>query len=99
MGGQRYSEQFKRDAVRLVTEEGYSVNAAAKAVGVGHTSLTTWVGKYGDGPEAGSKRQYASKDEELEALKAENRRLRMEREILKKAAAFFANDQSNGTGS
>jgi transposase len=92
MGTRRYSEQFKRDAVRLVTDEGYSVNAAASSVGVGNTTLTKWVAKYGD-ETASSKQRYASKDDELEALKAENRRLRMERDILKKAAAFFANDQ------
>ena len=40
-----------------------------------------------------SKRRYASKDDELEALRAECRRLRMERDILKKATAFFAKDQ------
>ena len=92
MARKTYSEQFKRDAVRLVVEEGYSVNAAADAVGVSHKSLTTWVGRYGDQVDR-KKRRYDSKDDELEALREEVRRLRMEREILKKATAFFAKDQ------
>ena len=92
MSARRYSEQFKRDAARLVIEEGYSINAAAEAVDVTHRTMARWVDQYGDDAER-SKRQFASKDDELEALKEENRRLRMERDILKKAAAFFANDQ------
>ena len=96
--GRRYSEQFKREAVQLVTDGGYSINAAAEAVGVTHATLTRWVSRYSNTSTAPTRR-YASEADELEALRAENRRLRMEREILKKAAAFFANDQSNGTGS
>jgi transposase len=92
MRQQRYSEQFKRDAVRLVIEEGYTVNAAAESVGVTHTTMTRWVDRYGDDADR-SKRKYASKDDEIDALRDEVRRLRMEREILKKATAFFAKDQ------
>ncbi|NNE45347.1 MAG: transposase [Rhodothermales bacterium] len=92
MSGQRYSEQFKRDAARLVTEESYSINAAAESVGVTHTTLSRWVDRYGDEADQ-SKRKFASKDDELAILREENRRLRMEREILKKATAFFAKDQ------
>jgi len=92
MGRRRYSEQFKRDAARLVIEENYSINAAAESVGVGHTTLTRWVGLYGDEADQ-TKRKFASKDDELTVLREENRRLRMERDILKKATAFFAKDQ------
>ena len=92
MGRQRYSEQFKRDASRLVAEEGYSINAAAESVGVTHTTMTRWVDRYGDEADR-TKRKFASKEDELESLREENRRLRMEREILKKATAFFAKDQ------
>ncbi|MCP3904361.1 MAG: transposase [Planctomycetes bacterium] len=73
MGGQRYSEQFKRDAARLVIEENYSVNAAAESVGVSHTSLTRWVDRYGDQADR-TKRTYASKDDEIEALRGEVRK-------------------------
>lgn len=92
MARKQFSEQFKRDAVALVIEEGYSINAAAQSVGVSHTSMTKWVDRYGEQADR-SKRQYASKDDELEALRDENRQLRMERDILKKATAFFAKDQ------
>jgi len=77
MANHRYSEQFKRDAVRLVIAEGYSVNKA------------------GNGDEMPQRTTFASERDELEHLRAENRRLRMERDILKKATAFFAKDQTS----
>ena len=88
-----YSDEFKIAAVRLVTEEGYSMAAAAKAVGVSQPSLKAWVAKFGPPPrEPGS-------DASLEELRQENKRLKqllkraeMEREILKKATAFFAQE-------
>jgi transposase len=87
----RYSDQFKRDAVRLVTQEGYSKKAAAQAVGVCHTTLKSWLLRYGD--EAPQRTVFASQQDELEHLRAENRRLRMQRDILKKAAAYFAQQE------
>ena len=92
MGKERYSEQFKRDAVRLVTEEGYSMNGAAAAVGVAYSTLNKWVHQLDNEVEKPDKR-YASVDDEVAELRAEVRRLRMEREILKKAAVYFAKDQ------
>ena len=92
MSNVRYSEQFKRDAVRLVTDEGYSHKAAANAVGVCHTTIKTWVGRYGD--ESPPRTRFASVEDEIKHLRADNARLRMEREILKKATAFFARDQT-----
>lgn len=93
MSSVRYTEQFKRDAVRLVIEEGYSNKRAAEAVGVCHTTIATWVGRYRD--VVPPRTRFASEQDELEHLRAENRRLRMEREILKKAAAFFAKEQGS----
>lgn len=92
MGRDRYSEQFKRDAVRLVTEEGYSINKAAAAVGVAYSTLNKWVHKLDNQVDRAEKR-YASAEDELVELRAEVRRLRLEREILKKAAVYFAKDQ------
>jgi transposase len=89
----RYSEKFKREAVRLVIEEGYSCNQAARAVGSTHTTIQHWVHKYGD--ESPQRTKFASEDDELEHLRAENRRLRMECDILKKAAAYFAKEQGS----
>ena len=93
MANHRYSDQFKREAVRLVTQEGYSAKKAGKAVGVCHTTIRTWVDRYGD--ESPQRMKFASEADELEHLRAENRRLRMERDILKKATAFFAKDQTS----
>lgn len=84
----RYSEEFKREAVRLVTEQGYSSNQAGRAVGVCHTTVRSWVARYA--PAQPTPMTYASAEDELRQLRAENARLRMERDLLKKAAAYFA---------
>lgn len=89
----RYTEQFKREAVRLVVEEGYSNKKAADAVGVAHTTVRDWVTKYAQS--APPRTNFASESDELEHLRKENRRLRMERDILKKAAAFFAKEEGS----
>lgn len=90
MSNVRYTDQFKKDAARLVIEEGYSLNAAAEAVGVCHTTIKSWVARHRDQLPARTK--FASQEDELEHLRKENARLRMEREILKKAAVFFAKE-------
>lgn len=89
----RHSEEFKRDAVRLVTEEGYTFAAAAKAVGVSDQTLRLWRKKFGPAPVP------CGEDATLDELRAENKRLRqelrraeLEREILKKATAYFAKE-------
>jgi transposase len=84
----RYSEEFKREAVRLVTQQGYSNNQAGKAVGVCHTTIRSWIARYA--PDQPGPTTYASAEDELRQLRAENARLRMERDLLKKAAAYFA---------
>lgn len=93
MANPRYSEQFKREAVRLVTEEGYSAKKAGEAVGVCHTTIRAWVDRWGD--ESPQRTKFASERDELEHLRSENRRLRLERDILKKATAFFAKEQTS----
>lgn len=92
-GRRGFTEEFKRDAVRLVVEENYSFNAAAKAVGVSCRSLRDWHKKYAPLP------QPCDEKASLEELRDENKRLRaqlreaeMEREILKKATAYFAKE-------
>jgi len=88
-----FSDEFKRDAVNLIVKQGYSFAAAAKAVGVGEGSLRRWHGQLAPKP------QPVGEDASLAELKAENQRLRrelrqaeMEREILKKATAYFAKE-------
>ena len=95
MGKKRrtFSKDFKLEAVKLVKSGGLSVSAAARDLGIEQTSLRHWVRQYevdhGKGP-AGS--LTSQEQEELRRLRRENRQLRMEREILKKATAFFAKE-------
>ena len=90
----RFSKQFKIDAVKLVTEQGYNVSEAARNLGIHHTSLRRWKKQLeADGNKAfPGKGNISSEKEELYRLRKEVRKLRMEREILKKAAAFFAKE-------
>jgi transposase len=88
-----FSEEFKRSAVRLVTEEGYSMVAASKAVGVDNKCIREWCKKFGGNPKAWGSR--ASKEDlqaEVKRLEKQLRRTEMERDILKKATAYFAKE-------
>ena len=86
-----HSDEFKQQAVKLVTEQGYSVAEAAGNLGVNENLLRTWKKKFA----AQAENQELTEDERMEMarLRAENKRLRMERDILKKATAFFANEK------
>src|SRR5215212_6385794 len=89
-----YTREFKIEAVKLVTQEGYSIAEAARSLDVGETLLRSWkVAFQAEGEQAfpGNGRLPAV-EEELRRLRAENLRLRQERDILKKAAAFFARE-------
>src|SRR3977135_2026762 len=87
----RFSEEFKRDAVRLVVEEGYTLKAAATAVGVSDQILRAWHAKYAPRPEAcGENATVEELREENKRLRKELRRAELEREILKNATAYFA---------
>jgi len=89
-----YSKQFKVDAIKLVTEQGYNVSEAARNLGIRHSSLRRWKKQIEtNGNQAfPGKGNLNSEKEELYRLRKENKRLRIEREILKKAAAFFAKE-------
>ena len=88
-----FTEEFKVDAVRLVAVEGYSIAAAAKSVGVGQQSLRKWHARLAPQPvpcgEGASVEELRS---EVDRLRRELRRAEMERDILKKATAYFAKD-------
>ena len=88
----RYSEEFKREAVKLILDQQLSVAQAARNLGIHPNLLRNWKGRF----EAENEDASLTEDERMEIarLRAENRRLRMERDILKKAAAFFANEKS-----
>jgi len=84
-----YSREFKVSAVKLVQEQGYTAREAAKSLGVDPNSLRDWLKKFSLEPGVGVNAQSAVRAE-LRRLREENKRLLMEREILKKATAFFA---------
>jgi transposase len=89
----QYSEEFKRDAVRLVVEESYSLRAAAKAVGVSEQSMRNWHAKYAPPPSpCGENATVEELRQENQRLRRELRRAELEREILKKATAYFAKE-------
>lgn len=89
-----YTPEFKKDAVRLVTEQGYKVAEAARNLGINPSVLQRWKTEMAAaGPNAfPGKGRLNPEQEELQRLRKENQRLKMERDILKKAAAFFANE-------
>lgn len=87
----KYSSEFKQDAVKLAVESDQPISQTARGLGVNPNTLYTWVTKYHqpDAPAekgAGEKHPY----EELKRLRRENAQLKEERDILKKAAAYFA---------
>jgi len=90
MSAKRYSEEFKIEAVKQVTERGYKVADVCRRLGITSGSLYKWIKLYGD-PESQHK-QINDQQDELRQLRAELRRVTEERDILKKAAAFFAKE-------
>jgi transposase len=86
-----YPPEFRREAIELYRLSGKSIKQVAADLGISDMSLRNWL-KQGD-VDAGKRAGLTSDErEELRALRRENRTLRMEREILKKAAAFFAKE-------
>ena len=93
MGRRKFTVEFKKSAVQLVQQQGYTAVEAARSLGVDPGSVRGWLAKYGDQVESAPPNSDAGLRSENQRLRKENARLRMEREILKKAAAFFAKDQ------
>jgi transposase len=89
-----YTPEFKVQAVKLVTEKGYSVAEAARSLGICDNLIRNWkrdLQDQGDDAFPGQGK-LPPVEEELRRLRAENKRLLAERDILKKAAAFFARE-------
>ena len=89
MSSKRYTEEFKIEAVRQVTERGYSVAEVAGRLGMTTHSLYAWKMKYG--PNAVEHEEKTATEQEVRRLKKELKRVTEERDILKKAAVYFAN--------
>jgi transposase len=105
--GKEYTKQFREQAVKLVTEHGYTSHRAARELGIPSTSLDNWLKKIGwkrqpivEKPISEDPKVLAI---EVRRLQKQVKQLQMEKEILKKATAYFANqhlidsDSSNGT--
>lgn len=96
----RYSKEFREEAVKLVTEERLSVPEAGRRLSLPPSTITSWVkqfkaGRLGDIGKA--YRPLTEVEMELAKVKKENSTLKMENEILKKAAAYFARESLPGT--
>ena len=92
---QKYTKELKQDAVRLVTEQGYTIAKAARNLGINDNLIGRWKREFdAQGAVAfpGQGRQ-TPEQEELKHLREENRQLKREREILKKATVFFASQK------
>jgi transposase len=87
----RYSEEFRREAVRLV-ESGQPANAVARELGIGRSTLGAWVRRFRNEPAARERTGAETTQQELARLRREVRMLREEQAFLKKAAAFFASE-------
>lgn len=86
-----YPPEFRAEAVRLAKTSDESIAQVARDLGVSDQSLRNWIAQ--DDTDAGRKSGLTSDERaEMRELRKENRRLREEREILRKAAAFFAAD-------
>ena len=91
-----HSPEFKREAVALVVEHGYSLAAAGRSLGVNGSLIGRWKRELdSEGTETfPGKGKRTAEQQRIRELEAEVRRLQMEREILKKATAFFAKESS-----
>jgi transposase len=89
----QFDDEFKAQAVRLVVDEGKSVSSVARDLDLTETALREWVKRARADRTNGKTGLTTAEREELARLRKENRILREEREILRKAAAFFATER------
>lgn len=89
MSSPRFTEDFKIDAIKQITERGYSVSDVSQRLGVSTHSLYAWMKRYSASPGGVARDDQSS---EIRRLKQELARVTEERDILKKATAYFAKD-------
>ena len=96
MARKTYTREFKLQALRMMADQGLSVAEVARRLGVGENCLRNWRQAHRQQGEAAFPGQGnpSPADEELRRLRAEVQRLRAERDLLKKAAAYFASPPS-----
>ena len=90
MSGKRYPEEFRIEAVKQVTERGYPAAEVASRLGISSPTLYQWIKRYSM-PEP-ERVELQGQAAEIRRLKAELKRVSEERDILKKAAAYFAKE-------
>lgn len=90
----KYSKEFKLDAISLVAEQGYTCAEAARSLDINANLLSRWIREASENKETAFRGNGKLTEEQLEIrrLREENRRLKLEKEILKKATAFFAKE-------
>ena len=90
-----YSREFKLEAVGLITKKGYSIAEASRNLGINYSVLRRWKTQLADDPKNAfpGKGKLKAPDEDLRRLKQKLERVTEERDILKKALAYFAEDQ------
>ena len=90
-----FTREFKIETVKLVTDSDLTVNEVASDLGIHPNTLYRWVRQFGENPEEAfpGKGKQTSEAEQLRLLKRDNQRLRMERDILKKAMAIFSQEK------
>jgi transposase len=99
---QVYTSEFRQQAVELVAREGLGIAEASRRLSISPKTLTNWVrrAKNGGSPDraaAAPRHEVTDTEAELSRLRRENAELRMERDILKKSAAYFASESWRGT--
>lgn len=85
-----YPSEFKESSVKLALESGVSIAQTAKELGINVSTLHTWIKKYSNGKEVTTSKEHHF--DEIKRLKRELARVTLERDLLKKAAAYFARD-------
>ena len=93
-GRRSYDNEFKREAVRLVVEEGRKASEVERNLGITPTLVSRWIREMSEDHEYAfpGKGRLKAPDDEMRKLQRENERLRRERDILKKAVAIFSKD-------
>ena len=97
MMSQRFTEEFKKQAVKQVTDQGYSVASVSERLGVTSSSLYNWIKAYG--PDSEEHKQSQEQSDRIKQLEKELKRVTMERDILKEATVFFAGESKKNTRS
>jgi transposase len=90
----KYPKEFKLDAVSLVLDQGYTTTEAANSLEINRSVLGRWIKEFesNDGHAFRGNGKLTPEQAEIRQLKEENRRLKMEKDILKKATVFFAKE-------